>query len=225
MIKAGAAEHQTNQIKRGALPEEKGRSLKQKARSHGKENHPAQSQKSIGLRKDEDEEACSEAEQSEGGQSGRSGISTTSGSKVSSSFSMGSISSGLSAGRSKEAKDLVKVFVRDMIRGRKMDVMMPSGQVRSCFCSLNRQLDTFRIKVGDSERKIPIKDIEQMITGNDSKEHPILQTIDTPLDDLCVTLALGSETCISFRMKDIEQRDTFIMCMMTFANAQRSPFT
>lgn len=226
-------EHKTPVIKKvAAVPahaenaerEEKARSSKEKSRPQGKEKQTPQPQTQYQFDLHSGEDAQSEAGQSEGGQSGVSGASTAAGSD----FSAGSTRSNQSTGRSHEAKKLVKAFVKEMVRGRKLDVLQPSGQVRACFCSLNRALDTFSIKVGELQsqcRSIQLKDIEQMIAGKDSNEYPVLETISTPLDDRCVTLALISGTCISFRMKDIEQRDTFVMCLTMFSNASRSPLS
>ena len=72
----------------------------------------------------------------------------------------------------------------------------------------------FKIKAGSQIRKIPLREIEEIHAGMEPPD------IDTPLDDLCATLALASTECISFRLPDIAARDTFVMCMLMFANAQ-----
>merc|ERR1711959_225295 len=103
---------------------------------------------------------------------------------------------------------VIKDFVKEMVKGKKMNVMATSGSLRSCHCSLSRKLDVFKIKAGSQLRKINLSDIDAIHAGTEP------QDIDTPLDDLCATLALTSGECISFRLPDIAARDTFVMCML-----------
>merc|ERR1711904_628391 len=44
------------------------------------------------------------------------------------------------------AKQLVKDFVKTMVKGRQFSAVLPSGQVRACFCALNRSLDKLQIR-------------------------------------------------------------------------------
>jgi len=112
-----------------------------------------------------------------------------------------------------EAKQVIKEFVKDMVKGRKMTVMTQSGQVKTCSAYLNRGLDTFSIKVSGQKRKILLKDIEEIHSGSER-----IEGVDTPLDELCATLMLVSDDCITFRLNDVNARDTFIMCLLMFCN-------
>jgi len=112
-----------------------------------------------------------------------------------------------------EAKQVIKEFVKDMVKGRKMTVMTQSGQLKKCSAYLNRSLDTFSIKVSGQKRNILLKDIEEIHPGAE-----LIEGVDTPLDELCATLMLVSDDCITFRLNDINARDTFIMCLLMFCN-------
>lgn len=123
---------------------------------------------------------------------------------------------GLSAReQKKQAKAVVKAFVKEMVKGKKMTVMMQNGQIKACQASLTRELDCLKIKVGSGSKNIMLTDIAEMHAGAEA------EGIDTPLDELCATLMLATDDCITFRMSDINARDTFIMCMLMFCNEQR----
>ena len=45
--------------------------------------------------------------------------------------------------------------------------------------------------------------------------------LSTPLDDLCATMIIRpSREMVTFRLEHINARDTFVMCMMLFAQSQ-----
>jgi hypothetical protein len=115
----------------------------------------------------------------------------------------------------KQAKKVVKDFVKEMVKGRKMNVMKQNGQLTSCTVSLSRALDTLKIKAGGQTREIRLQDIAEIGAGTEVPD------IDTPLDDLCATLMLATEDCITFRMVDLNARDTFVMCLGMFCNSQQ----
>jgi len=115
----------------------------------------------------------------------------------------------------KQARSMVKEFTKEMVKGKKMNVMMRNGQLKSCTCSLSRALDELKIKVGGTARTIALKDVEGINAGVD------VEGIATPVDELCATLMLASDDCITFRMPDINARDTFTMCLTMFCNGQK----
>lgn len=114
----------------------------------------------------------------------------------------------------KQAKKVVKEFVKEMVKGKKISVMKQNGQLSTCTVSLTRALDALKIKAGGQTREIALRDISEICAGTE------VQDIDTPLDDLCCTLMLG-EDCITFRLVDMNGRDTFIMCLGMFCNNQQ----
>mmetsp|Transcript_62210 Transcript_62210/g.178972 ORF Transcript_62210/g.178972 Transcript_62210/m.178972 type:complete len:246 (+) Transcript_62210:81-818(+) len=113
------------------------------------------------------------------------------------------------------AKAVVKDFVKAMVKGRKLNVMAPSGSLRSCTVSISRNLDALRIKADSKTQNIPLKTVEEIHAGTD------VEGIETPLDELCATLMLTTENCITFRLNDINDRDTFVMCLLMFCNNQK----
>mmetsp|Transcript_12968 Transcript_12968/g.34717 ORF Transcript_12968/g.34717 Transcript_12968/m.34717 type:complete len:227 (-) Transcript_12968:112-792(-) len=124
---------------------------------------------------------------------------------------------GMTAKESKQqAKALVKDFVREMVKGRKVNVMKQNGQLTMCTVTLARALDRMSIKAGTAQRTIKLKQVEEIHPGADVEG---TLGIDTPLDDLCATLMLAEGDCITFRLQDINDRDTFVCCLLMFCNS------
>eukprot|EP00746_Dinoflagellata_sp_MGD_P164441 gnl/MRDRNA2_/MRDRNA2_93068_c0_seq1.p1 gnl/MRDRNA2_/MRDRNA2_93068_c0~~gnl/MRDRNA2_/MRDRNA2_93068_c0_seq1.p1 ORF type:complete len:301 (+),score=82.62 gnl/MRDRNA2_/MRDRNA2_93068_c0_seq1:48-950(+) len=122
---------------------------------------------------------------------------------------------GLSAEQQKQAKSVIKEFVKEMVRGRKMNVISKGGAVRSCTVSLARKLDSLKLQLGNNTKKIALSEIADIHIGQDGP------SIDTPLDDMCCTMALTAGECLTFRFPDVTARDTFAMCMLMFVNGAR----
>merc|ERR1719359_1628551 len=80
--------------------------------------------------------------QSEGGRSLGAGSSA---SRASSGYE------GMSKEQRGEAKRIIKEFVRTMVKGRSLTVVPANGNVRTCFVSMSRKLDTLKIRA--SEKK------------------------------------------------------------------------
>lgn len=149
---------------------------------------------------------------SEGGQSDVSQVSGT---------SQGSMSTEQRA----EAKTLIKTFVRSMVKGRKLDVVLANGQLKTCYVLLGRKLDALKIKASEKdkqERRVPLASIEEILAGNDLSQSDKVCDIETPLDELSVTLSLSTEESITFRMHDADARDTLVMCLTMFANEAKA---
>mmetsp|Transcript_121807 Transcript_121807/g.190262 ORF Transcript_121807/g.190262 Transcript_121807/m.190262 type:complete len:215 (+) Transcript_121807:133-777(+) len=132
---------------------------------------------------------------------------------------------GMTKEQQKEAKRIIKEFVRTMVKGRQLTVVPVSGKPRSCFVSMNRKLDTLKIRANQNDknsRAIPLADIEEIVVGTDTAGSQACEGLETPLDDLCVTVVLASLDCITFRMADMEARDTLVMCLGMFSNNARA---
>mmetsp|Transcript_113562 Transcript_113562/g.315943 ORF Transcript_113562/g.315943 Transcript_113562/m.315943 type:complete len:170 (-) Transcript_113562:103-612(-) len=114
----------------------------------------------------------------------------------------------------RQARQVIRDFVLEMREGKRMMVLAPSGQLKSTTCSLSRGLDTFRIVRAGKVRRIPLTDIQQIHSGLEP------EGLRTPLDDLCATVSVAPDgALITFRLEHINARDTFVMCMMLFAQS------
>merc|ERR1711904_706510 len=116
-----------------------------------------------------------------------------------------------------EVKKMVKEFVRQMVKGRELGVLRADGALRPVLCGLNRSLDVFRIKSGETVRKVPLGQVERVLHGASEE----LSDLETPLDDLCATLELDSSECISFKFAERKAAELFTLCMQLFSDGQK----
>jgi len=119
--------------------------------------------------------------------------------------------------KQKQAKKMIKTFVKEMVPGKKMTVVHPSGKHIKCACSLSRKLDSLTIKFNKDARTVKLTDIQEIQVGNDASQS---SRVDTPVDDLCTTLVFAGNDAITFRFKDVDSRDTFVMCLAMFCQRQ-----
>lgn len=123
------------------------------------------------------------------------------------------------------AKQLVKDFVKTMVRGRQFSAVLPTGQVRPCFCALNRALDKLQIRANEKDRQgrtVPLQNIAEIVVGSDKSASSATEGLETPLDNMSVTLVLETDECITFRMEDIESRDKLADCLAMFSGKART---
>lgn len=123
------------------------------------------------------------------------------------------------------AKQLVKDFVKTMVRGRQLVAVLPSGQVRACFCALNRGLDKLQIRANERDRHgrtVPLATIAEIVVGSDKSASAGTEGLETPLDDLSITLVLDTDECITFRLEDLESRDKLAACLTMFSGQARA---
>lgn len=123
------------------------------------------------------------------------------------------------------AKQLVKDFVKTMVRGRQLAAVLPSGEVRACFCALNRGLDKLQIRAAEKDRHgrtVPLQNIAEIVVGSDKSASAATEGLETPLDNLSVTLVLETDECITFRLEDVESRDKLAACLTMFSGQART---
>merc|ERR1719433_1533929 len=119
------------------------------------------------------------------------------------------------AQQQQQVKSLVKAFVKEMVKGKTVNVLAPSGDLRTCCATLSRHLDVLTIAVGSKSRKIVLSEVDEIHAGMGA------EGVATPLDALCATMLLQSGEAISFRFVDVEARDAWIFCLNMFADRQR----
>lgn len=109
----------------------------------------------------------------------------------------------------------MKTFVKGMVKGREMSVLSVDGQLRSCTCSFDRKLRKFDILVSKETRSIPLSKIREVFQGQEPEDIP------TPLDELCATFVLDKGECLSFRFKDVAERENFAMCLQIIVDGHQ----
>merc|ERR1719444_373849 len=101
----------------------------------------------------------------------------------------------------------MKSFVKGMLKGREMSVLSIDGQLRSCTCSFDRKLRNYNICISKDTRQIEISTIQEVFQGLEPDD------IQTPLDELCCTFVVETGECVTFRFKDVEERQNFAICL------------
>eukprot|EP00449_Zooxanthella_nutricula_P007851 CAMPEP_0198500882 /NCGR_PEP_ID=MMETSP1462-20131121/8397_1 /TAXON_ID=1333877 /ORGANISM="Brandtodinium nutriculum, Strain RCC3387" /LENGTH=160 /DNA_ID=CAMNT_0044229901 /DNA_START=129 /DNA_END=608 /DNA_ORIENTATION=- len=88
---------------------------------------------------------------------------------------------------------MIHSFVREVVDGIVLDVVLEDGKLLPCRCTMDSQLTTVSLQaalqVRDAARRIRLADIQDICSG---KELANMRTT-TPLDDMCVTLAMASD--------------------------------
>lgn len=102
-------------------------------------------------------------------------------------------------------KSQMKSFVKGMVKGKDMNVLSVDGQLRSCTCAFDRKLRNYNITINTETRAIPLTRVKEVFQGTEPTD------IDTPLDELCATFVLDTGECLSFRFKDVNERENFAM--------------
>jgi len=137
-------------------------------------------------------------------------------------FSVRSVGSGASweSGRASlpdEQKDkellklqaMVKVFVKEVRVGKRLDVVLDDGSVVPCNCIMDSNLSTISLQVCDIVRNISMTDVLDVFSGKELERVPTTKR----LDELCVTLVMVGERCVSFKFPSILDRENFASCM------------
>jgi len=119
------------------------------------------------------------------------------------------------------ATQVVKKFVRDIVKGITLEVLCAGGSATEiAVVSLDRKLRTMYMqragKKDAKRRQIRLEQVIEIAVGSDVREE-----VELPVDDQCVTLLLDNYQALSFRFPDVEERDTFALCLSMFVDGRR----
>jgi len=119
-----------------------------------------------------------------------------------------------------EGKKIVKEFVQKMVRGRVLHMLSTTGSSVECLVHLDRDLKNIFIqragKKDAKKRAVLLSTVQEICVGEDVQDD-----VQLPVDELTVTLMLEEGQAIAFRLADIEDRDTFGLCMGMFVDGNR----
>mmetsp|Transcript_8758 Transcript_8758/g.24702 ORF Transcript_8758/g.24702 Transcript_8758/m.24702 type:complete len:188 (+) Transcript_8758:171-734(+) len=136
-------------------------------------------------------------------------------------FSMRSINSAASSGsgsaldREQRTRDMARMrnmvrdFAVEFLQGVYLDAVLEDGSLVPCRCTMDSKLTVLILEVRSTTRRVELAGVADICTGRDLRN---LQTT-TPLDDLCVTLVMTDDKCISFKLGDVQGREHFATCM------------
>jgi len=103
-------------------------------------------------------------------------------------------------------RELLRRFIHDLISGRSIEVMVQDGKTQSCRLQLSHNLQHFELEAEGSRHEIPIKNVKDMCPGT-LVSGVAGNTAPLPLDDLCSTIVLRNNECVTFRLASLQERD------------------
>jgi len=112
-------------------------------------------------------------------------------------------------------RELMKRFVQEMIRGKSYQVVVENGRTEPCKLSLTPNLQYLQLEAAGVTHDIPLRNIKDICPGKllENRFTPIL------LDDLCNTLVLRNNECVTFRLASLQERDDFTKCVKVLSLA------
>merc|ERR1719499_1727486 len=111
-------------------------------------------------------------------------------------------------------RELMKRFVQEMVQGQTFAVVIGEGNTEMCKLHLTPNLLYLQLDAGGVLHDIPLRNVKDVCTGRlDAKMVPI------ELDDLCSTVVLRNNECVTFRFPNLKERDSFTKCVKILALA------
>jgi len=104
-------------------------------------------------------------------------------------------------------------FIRTLLRGMLIEVLLDDGSVLFPETSLNYELTHLILDVNEAQRSIPLQDVESIATPNDLEKRNILMSIRPYLDDRCCTLIIRGYEFVTFRFDTTRLREYFAACL------------
>merc|ERR1719191_136682 len=110
-------------------------------------------------------------------------------------------------------REAIMTFVRTLMRGVVMEVLLDDGNVLLPECSLNFELTHLILDVQDAQRAIPLADVECVAALEELRRGHILTTIQPHLDERCCTLVVKDCEFVTFRFDTVRLREYFQTCL------------
>jgi len=104
---------------------------------------------------------------------------------------------------------MIRDFVMEFLQGVYLDAVLEDGSLVPCKCIMDSKLSVLMLQVGSTTRTIDLTNIQEICSGRELRD---LQ-VTTPLDDLCATLVMTDDQCVSFKFADVQAREHFATCM------------
>uniref|UniRef100_A0A7S2HT44 ISP3 C-terminal domain-containing protein n=1 Tax=Alexandrium andersonii TaxID=327968 RepID=A0A7S2HT44_9DINO len=137
-------------------------------------------------------------------------------------FSIRSVDSAASSGsgyvslnEEQKAREMTKLqhmirdFVMEFLQGVFLDAVLEDGSLVPCRCLMDSKLSVLMLQVHNTTRTIDLTHIQEICSGKELRD----LRVSTPLDDLCVTLVMSDDQCVSFKFSDVQGREHFATCM------------
>jgi len=104
---------------------------------------------------------------------------------------------------------MIRDFVIEFLHGVHLDAVLEDGTLINCRCTMDSNLTMLVLQTTTTARQIELRSIQEICSGLELKEI----NVATPLDDLCVTLVMSDDQCVSFKFADVQGGQYFATCM------------
>merc|ERR1740121_2439033 len=110
---------------------------------------------------------------------------------------------------------LAKGFVQEMVHGRHFPVVIGEGRTEPSKLTLTPNLLYLQLEAAGVTHDIPLRNVKDVCPGmlSSSRLAPV------ELDELCNTLVLRNNECVTFRFATLKERDEFTKCVKVLALA------
>jgi len=105
--------------------------------------------------------------------------------------------------------EAMSTFVRTLVRGICIEVLLDDGSVIFPQTSLNSEMTHLTLDVNEAQRAIPLQDVESVATSTELRTKNILTSIQPYLDERCCTLVLRGFEFVTFRLDNERHREYF----------------
>mmetsp|Transcript_83138 Transcript_83138/g.174048 ORF Transcript_83138/g.174048 Transcript_83138/m.174048 type:complete len:259 (-) Transcript_83138:20-796(-) len=125
---------------------------------------------------------------------------------------------GSSTAAAREAlalRELMKRFVQEMVHGRELSVVIGEGRTELCKLTLTPNLLYLQLEAAGVTHDIALRNVKDVCPGKLTSS----RLVPVELDDLCNTLVLRNNECVTFRFDDLKGRDEFTKCVKVLALA------
>lgn len=109
--------------------------------------------------------------------------------------------------------EAMSTFVRTLVRGICIEVLLDDGSVIFPHTSLNAEMTHLTLDVNEAQRAIPLNDVESVATARELRTKNILTSIQPYLCDRCATLVLRGFEFVTFRLDNERHREYFAACL------------
>eukprot|EP00927_Polykrikos_kofoidii_P052787 TRINITY_DN46740_c0_g1_i1.p1 TRINITY_DN46740_c0_g1~~TRINITY_DN46740_c0_g1_i1.p1 ORF type:complete len:226 (-),score=38.54 TRINITY_DN46740_c0_g1_i1:69-746(-) len=112
-------------------------------------------------------------------------------------------------------REMMKRFVQDMVHGRAYLVVVENGRTEPCKLLLTPNMQYIQLEAQGILHDVPLKNVKDICPGK------LMENRFTPivLDELCSTLVLRNNECVTFRLGSLKERDEFTKCIKVLSLA------
>jgi len=114
----------------------------------------------------------------------------------------------------RKLQDLVRDFVKAIVHGVILDIVLEDGTAHGCQCQMDAKLSVLSVELHGRVSRVRLAEIKEIRSGPEIKD----VVTSMPVDNLCVTLLMKDNRCVSLRFGDESTREYFatsmkVLCM------------